>query len=182
MISRQLITNFNYLKNNYMIDLKRVILLLMTTLLFTACSQEIDVSSETPLVGVWNVNDLEFDILINGQDISAFFDTQLEANIFIALLTTELEESFENASLEFKSNNTYTSTFPGEPSVSGTYTKTDSQLILDAGTEDETTFTILTQNANALNLQAIEEDNSTDLDQDGINDQFRLVFDISLTK
>jgi hypothetical protein len=164
-------------------NLKLIAIILFSTLLITSCKDD-DTSENADIVGIWTVTDLDFDITINNIDLAEFFGSEDQAGIYEALVTATFEEAFEDTTIEFKSDGTYTAKSPGETTEAGTWSlnTANNTMTLDAGTADEGIFNLVTSTSSNLTLQLDETDNSADYDGDNTNDEFRIVVDLNLTK
>ncbi|WP_296621157.1 hypothetical protein [Marivirga sp.] len=99
-------------------NLKLLLILAVGMLIFQSCNKDDEGTQEADLIGIWGIDNLDFDILINNQSLSEFLGD--DSGQFEALFTAELEAEFENSTFEFKSDNTYEVIQPGEPTETGT--------------------------------------------------------------
>jgi hypothetical protein len=160
----------------------RLLAILVTGFLFlSACNEDEDLGAKADFVGAWDVVDVDIEINVNGQDIEDYLG-QDEANLYKALISSEIESIFDGATITLNSNNTYTSDIPGESAVTGTWTLRNNKLILDEGSSDEFEFTVLSSSSSKLELQYTDIDNSSDIDFDGTNDEFEVIVDMTYIK
>ena len=134
-------------------NLKILSLIFITLFALQSCGDKDEVADEKAnLVGVWNVNNFDFEISINDQSLATFFGSQEEANFYEAFLLLTFQDVYEELSIELKSDNTYSSMSPGEDPDTGTWSldTNENTLTFDAGTEDESTFKIITSNGSTL--------------------------------
>lgn len=163
-------------------NFKLLLVLVVGMLAFQACNNDDEENTEAEIVGVWEIDNLDFDVLINNQSLSEFLGD--DSGQFETLFTAELEAEFENSTFEFKSDNSYEVTQPGEPTETGTWSinSDGSQLTLDAGSSDAGTFNIKSISNTSLILNVEEADDSEDLDGDGTADEIKIIMDLYLAK
>jgi hypothetical protein len=163
-------------------NFKLLLVIAIGMLMFQACNNETEGTSDADLVGVWEIDNLDFDVLINNESLSEFFGvggSQIEA-----LFTAQFEAEYENSTFEFKSDNSYEVIQPGSATETGTWaiSADGNQLIFDEGSSDETTFNISSVSSTSLILNIEESENSEDLDGDGTDDEVKVVIDLYLAK
>ena len=163
-------------------NLKLLLLLVISAFLFQACSDD-ETAREGDVEGTWDVTGLNFDITINGESLSSYF-TEDEAASYESFFTASFEESFEGASIEFKSDGTYSSTDTDGTQGSGTWSLNSdgTKLTFDGGSADEFSFDVMTSTKSSLVLGYSETDSSMDYDDDGVNDELKFTFDLTLSK
>lgn len=163
-------------------NLKLLLILAIGVFAFQACNSD-DEAKEGDIEGSWNVTGLTFDITVNGENLENFFP-QDQANLYEDLFTSSFEDSFEGATMEFKSDGTYSAKDSDGSTDNGSWSinSDGTALTFDGGTADEITFDVKTSTKNSLILNYSETDNSQDLDQDGSNDEFTISFDLTMSK
>ena len=142
----------------------------IVSVLFTGCSEEDDIKlegSEADLVGLWNISDdnIELDLFVGEQTFvdylieSEEFSEQ-EAQAFYDNYLGELIADLDiGGTIEFKSDYTYYSVFPGEDSDSGVWklSSDGKTLTLDEGDpEYETDIAVNSATDNSMNVSIIE--------------------------
>jgi hypothetical protein len=158
-------------------NLKLLALILLSTLLITSCKDD-EESASPGIVGVWNVTDLEVSFTVNNESLANYFGQDL-ADVIEASLATIFEDQFEDVTIEFKSDGTYSSKAPGETTETGSWALIGDKLSLD---DDTITFDVIINTNSALSLQYVESDSSEDFDSDGTDDTLETVLELSLTK
>ncbi len=169
------------------------LLIFLFAIAVVACKEE-DGGEDTPssrILGIWTLNTVETDITINGQDYVTYIQaldnlTEQEKQLFLALVQAELENiTFEQGStIEFKSGSNYEAKTPDESPETGTYTLSadGKTLTMDPGTADEQELEVTTLSNSNLTLVGTDTDNTTDLNEDGTNEEVLAVIQLNLTK
>ncbi|MGM0581058.1 MAG: lipocalin family protein [Bacteroidota bacterium] len=147
-----------------------------------SCNDD-ETAKEGDVEGTWDVTGLNFDITINGESMSSFF-TEDEAANYESFFTASFKESFEGSTIEFKSDGTYSSTDSDGNQNSGTWSLNSdgTKLTFDGGSTDEFSFDVMTSTKNSLVLGYSETDSSMDYDDDGVNDELKFTFDLTMSK
>ena len=165
--------------------MKKIIYLMIATsamLSFQSCNDD-EFAKERDLIGIWTVQDVDFNITVNDLSLGEFFDSQQNAAFFEAFFEAEFSGEFDNATIEFKSDNTYSATQDGDVETGTWSLNSDgSQLILDGGTIDESMLNIITSTSNSLILNFEEIEDSEDLNGDSVNDEVKITIELTLAK
>lgn len=157
-----------------------LVLTAILSLTIISCSKDDDPGAgidPDALVGTWTTGSVSVQsITIDGEPFSDFLDafrelligfgaTQAEADEAIAELEAELEEGSTEgfpSAITFNSNGTYEVTVEGEGSDTGTweFTKNETAILIDKGTDDETEIQIvsLTESRFEGTITMTEED------------------------
>jgi len=163
-------------------NFKVLLALILGLFVLQACNSDNEETSEADIVGKWTVSDLAFDITINGESLSEYFSED-EADLFEPFFTETLEDEFQDVSIEFKSDGTYSSEDSDGATDTGSWSlNSDGDvLVLDDGTADEFILNVVSSTNNTLILNYNETDDS-DIDFDGNPDEFIVSMDLTLTK
>ncbi|WKK73536.2 hypothetical protein QYS49_16435 [Marivirga salinae] len=136
----------------------------------TACVDENDLKkNQSPIVGKWTYDTIEYDIKINNQNIYSYFDSLgLPAeNIALInlLIESEIKSELEGLSIDFNADNSYEMiNEDDEIESSGTYKLNSNQNEISLTDENNENFVleILTLNENTLTLSLSEKIESPD--------------------
>ncbi|ADR20927.1 hypothetical protein MATR_14470 [Marivirga tractuosa] len=161
-------------------NLKIILIAVFTAFLFQSCSE--DESQESKIIGIWKVDNIEFDVSINDQGFSEFLGD--DSGVLETLLVSEIEGEFENITLDFKSDNSYEITSPNEPTETGTWTVSSDgrELIIDEGRSYSGIYKIKFISNTSLILNSEEIDDSQDWNSDGETEEVKIMFDLYLIK
>ncbi len=149
-------------------QLNLIILLLFVAL--TACIDENDLKkNQSPIVGKWTYDTIEYDIKINNQNIYSYFDSLGLPPENIALISflieSEIKSELEGLSIDFNADNSYEMiNEDDEIESSGTYKLNSNQNEISLTDENNENFVleILTLNENSLTLSLSENIESPD--------------------
>ena len=171
--------------NSYLSKVKIFILLGIIPLFLVNCEKDDDVKS-SDLIGLWTVTDASIEMNVGDKSlidylIDALGITEMEAQLFESIFEEALSEGF-TGTIEFKSDNTYESTFEGDTDTGTWELSSDGkQLTLDKGTADELTLDIISLSNNMLKIGFSEEE-VDDLDSDGTNETISINIELTLEK
>ena len=168
-------------KQHTMKNLKLIAIILFSTVLITSCKDD-EASQNADIVGVWNVTNLSIDFTVNNTSLTDFFGTEANAAFYETFFSAIFEDAFDGATIEFIADGTYKSPSPGETAETGTWTLDGDTLTFGVSSAESISFTVINSTNSALTLQYKELDDSTDYDQDGVNDEFETILDLNLTK
>lgn len=129
---------------------------------------EDEVGGKNDLIATWTINDVDFVMTIDGQDLVTWF---VENTELTQTQAEELAEIFEgemgistNGTVTSNDDNTFTLNFDGDVE-NGTWSKNGDQLTLNTDGE-VIDLDILTLNSNTLIVQMVESE-TEDMDDDG---------------
>ncbi|WKK73535.2 lipocalin family protein [Marivirga salinae] len=164
-------------------NLRFLLILAIGAFMFQSCNDD-ETAKEGDVEGKWDVTGLAFDITINGESLSSFYSDADQADSFESSIEALYGASFEGASIEFKSDGSYSSTDTDGSNDTGTWSlNSDGTLLtMDGGTPNEFSFDIITSTKNSLVIGYSESNSTQDLNQDGSNDELKISFDITMSK
>jgi len=164
-------------------SLKLIFLLAISSFIFQSCSGDDDTAKSADIAGKWNVSNLTFDIIINGESFSEYFTNDDQAELIKSLLTATLRDSFEGASLEFNSDGTYIGESADGTTDTGTWSLSSDGTVLtfEGGTSQEIAFQVVSSTNDSLELNYSETETS-DADFDGTPDEITTSMDLALSK
>lgn len=162
------------------------LLAISMTLVFTTSCEKTDVDDINPIVGVWTADTFTYSLLtVDGGSyvdfmIAVFGYTQEQAEA-AAAATTDVTESIEGVTFEFKEGGTYVTNTDGDESK-GTWMLVGD--VLSITTEIETAvFDVTTLNASTLVMQGNVSTNwGADVDGDGTVEVVVYNFKYALTR
>jgi hypothetical protein len=102
--------------------------------------------------------------------------SQTEGESFASFFESEI-----TGTIEFKSDGTYEVISEGETDT-GTWEVDGDVLTLDKGTADEANADIITLTSNQLVFQIDQTDDSTDINEDGVNDTMVMRITLNCSK
>ncbi len=167
---------------------KFTFLLSLIVVTFTSCEKDSNEGSDSDLIGTWTIDNQIIDLKVGNESalsllILALQITEAEAQAMIDEFLDGYLDDLEGGTINFLANHNYLVTFPGETD-DGTWSLSSDKksLLLDEGTIDETTFEVLTLNANSLVVTLPEETEMVDIDEDGVDEEVRLLVELHLSK
>jgi hypothetical protein len=166
------------------LKLRNLFLVLMTGIILSACTK--DEAAKVDLVGTWTAGTPTITIMIGTKTLMQYFTDVLglsptEAAQYNNLFTTGIQEGF-TGTIQFKSDNTFTTNMGGEPD-SGTWSLSDdgNKLTVDPATDVPMTFDIIELTANKLRFKMVES-SSDDLNGDEIPETMTITIELSFTR
>lgn len=168
----------------------RKFMLLLSLIIVTISSCEKDSNEEAALdlIGTWTIDNQVVDLMVGNESalsllILAFQITEAEAQAMIDEFLDEYLDDIEGGKINFMANHNYLFSLEGD-SDDGTWSLSSDKknLLLDDGTIDETNFEVLTLTANSLVLKLPEENEFLDIDDDGVDEELRLLVELRLSK
>lgn len=165
-------------------NLKNLLALLIVFLAITGCEKEEAASAnKNDLISIWTITDSDFNVSINNVPIVDFIMQTLG-------VTREQAEAFAEdfggdditGTIEFKEDGTYVSIENDIEDV-GTWELINDgkQMILDKGTEFETTVTFSAFSASSATI-TFSETEKEDLDEDDVDETIKYTVIITLKK
>lgn len=151
--------------------MKQLILIVpIIFIILAACVDENDLEkNQSPIVGNWTYDAVEYEIQINKQDIFSYFDSLgLPAEniaLFSFLIESEIKSELEGLSIDFNADNSYTMINENdEIESSGIYkfNTNQNEITLTDENNDNIVLEILTLNENSLILALTENIESPD--------------------
>ncbi|WOK05143.1 lipocalin family protein [Imperialibacter roseus] len=148
--------------------------------LLAACGGKDDEGVSSPLIGTWKYSSVDvIELSINGQDVVAYLIAEFELSEAEAQeiadgfsINAEEESDITNVTIEFKADNTYVSSQPGEDSETGTWSLSSDGKML---TVDDQTFEVQTLTSSKL-VGRISQQESTEVGT------MKIVIEFSFTK
>ena len=168
----------------------RKFMLLLSLIIVTISSCEKDSNEEATLdlIGTWTIDNQVVDLMVGNESalsllILAFQITEAEAQAMIDEFLIEYIDDIEGGTINFMANHNYFFSLEGDTD-DGTWDLSSDKksLILDDGTIDETIFEVITLTANSLVLKLPEENEFLDIDDDGVDEELRLLVELRLSK
>ena len=166
------------------LKLRNFILIIITGLIFTACSK--DSTPEEDLIGTWTVESATFTAMIGSKTLTQYFIdemglTAVEAQQFTAIFNAMMEQTF-TGTIQFKSDNTYTSNLGGDAD-NGTWSLTvdGKTLTIDSSTDDPITLDIIELTSEKCKLEMLQSI-SEDLNDDGTPETITVTINATFTK
>jgi len=164
----------------------KIYFLLAFVILFTASCEKDEEVKPSDVTGEWTVSSVSIELNVGDKSfidylVDALGVSDTEAQLFESLFEDALEEGF-TGTIEFKSDNTYVSTFEGSTET-GTWELISGgeQMILDKGTADEITLDILSLSDNMMKV-GLSEEETEDLDSDGTAETISINVELTLEK
>lgn len=152
----------------------------------SSCGKDDDGPAGSAIVGTWNYDSSEVNILIDNQSISQFLIANGEDPIDAAIQETFFKVFIENSlnleetSFVFNADGTYTIREKGTVQESGTYQLNNNKLIISSSDGPEE-IDVLELTNNRLKLSFTEED-IEDFNDDGTDNVLKFSFVINLIK
>lgn len=157
-------------------------------LLFALPSCEDDSTTTNNLIGTWTSDEITISTMANGKTLLQFFMdkwdlTASEAQEYVDMVNSIMEDYFpQNMTIQFKSDNTYTSTTDGEPD-NGTWSMSsdEKKLTTDPGTVDQMILDVIELTSDKLHLRIVQNQ-SEDIDEDEILEDLVVTVDMTFIK
>lgn len=171
------------------ISLRKFILLLsLIIVVLSSCEKDSNDEAAVDLIGTWTIDNQVVDLMVGNESalsllILAFQITEAEAQAMIDEFLIEYLDDIEGGTINFMANHNYFFSLEGDTD-DGTWSLSSDKksLILDDGTIDETIFEVITLTANSLTLKLPEETDTFDIDDDGVDEELRLLVELRLSK
>ena len=171
------------------ISLKKFMLLLsLIIVILSSCEKDSNEETAVDLIGTWTIDNLVIDLMVGNESalsllVLAFQITEAEAQVMIDEFLIEYIDDIEGGTINFMANHNYFFSLEGDTD-DGTWDLSSDKksLILDDGTIDETIFEIITLTANSLILKLPEETDTFDINNDGVDEELRLLVELRLSK
>ena len=175
--------------------IKTALFLLVTFSLFTSCTKDDDPGGEvvSDIIGTWTIDGSTVDITVDGVDlIAALMEaleiTQTEAELFASFFTAGYGGDV-SGTITFKSDNTYTATFPPDDQETGKWKVSSDGKTLTMNTKkddgtyyDDDVLTIKTLTSTTMVLLVPSETEMEDIDDDGTDETLEISMEITLSK
>ena len=158
----------------------------LIALMLVSCEKDSSTggATEDELIGKWTIASSSVDMTIDGVSVVDFLVealgiTEEQAKQFEQIYTDELSMS---GTIEFMADYTYEANFDGDVTT-GTWKLTSGgkEMIMDEGTEDETTVKIVSANATKMVVR-ISDSDTEDIDEDGTDENLVYTIEMVLTK
>ena len=167
-----------------LLKLRNLFLVLITGIILSACTKED--AAKVDLVGTWTAGTPTVTIMVGTKTLLQYLTditglSPTEAALYNSLFTTGFQEGF-TGTIQFKSDNTFTTNMGGEPD-SGTWSLSadGKKLTVDPATSDPMTFDIVELTANKLRFKVTESE-SEDLNDDGTPETMTITIELSFTR
>lgn len=164
-----------------------IICLIASMSFLASCSKDDDGPAGSPIVGTWTYNAVDLDITVNNQAFTAFLvstgKSPAQAAAEEAFLKTILlgDLDLAGSSLTFNADGTYR-LIDGNFTESGTYALQNNNTVLALTSDGDTELLDVKElTNNRLVLQFFEEFQE-DIDENGVDDNVKLTFDLTLVK
>jgi hypothetical protein len=161
-------------------------LVICSLFLLPSCSE--DPTPSNNLIGTWTSDEITLNVTVDGKTLLQYymdeFDlTASEAQEYVDMVNSIMEDYFpQNMTIQFKSDNTYTSTTDGEPD-SGTWSLSsdEKKLTTDAGTVDQMILDVIELTSSKLDLQ-VTQNQTEDINGDEVPETLVVILDMTFTK
>ncbi len=171
------------------ISLKKFMLLLsLIIMILSSCEKDSNEETAVDLIGTWTIDNQVIDLMVGNESalsllVLAFQITEAEAQAMIDEFLIEYIDDIEGGTINFMANHNYFFSLEGDTD-DGTWDLSSDKksLILDDGTIDETIFEVITLTANSLVLKLPEETDTFDINDDGVDEELRLLVELRLSK
>ena len=170
--------------NTKHLNLRNLILVLITGLVFSGCSK--DKKATDNLIGTWTVGTANISTMIGTRTMAQYFTDVMglsvaDAQTYSVLANQSIQKSF-TGTIQFKSDNTYTTTLGGK-SETGTWSLNSdgSKLTVTTGSSGSTVFDIVELNSSTLKIRFTDL-TSEDLNGDGIPESITVTADLTFNK
>lgn len=144
-------------------------------------------TSNSKLVGTWNVNNVEYDAYVGSMTLEEYYLDELgfkpeETAIALALFYDRVNNYLESTLIEFEADFWYWTNISDIAGDEGTWSINDNEtlIILDEGTIWKTPITVNSISNSALNISFTLED-EFDLDDDPSTPDVTVNFDMTMT-
>lgn len=151
-----------------------------------SCEEEDPEGTSASLAGDWVYESAAIEVQIDGKDFVQYYIDELNITASqaeeIEDLLKEGSNVFENIMLSFDAGGTYAAAFEGD-SNNGTWSLNDAgtELLLDAGTTEETILEVLTLSDSKF-IFGISEEETDDVDGDNVNETITISLQISMKR
>ena len=157
-------------------------------LLFAVQSCKKDPTPTSDLIGTWTSDEITLSATVNGKTLLQYymdeFDlTAAEAQSYVDMVNSIMEDYFpQNMTIQFKSDNTYTSTTDGEPD-NGTWSMSsdEKKLTTDPGTADQLILDVIELTSDKLHLRIVQNQ-SEDINGDEVSEILVVTVDMTFVK
>jgi len=157
-------------------------------LLFAVQSCKKDSTPTSDLIGTWTSDEITLSATVNGKTLLQYymdeFDlTAAEAQSYVDMVNSIMEDYFpQNMTIQFKSDNTYTSTTDGEPD-NGTWSMSsdEKKLTTDPGTADQLILDVIELTSDKLHLRIVQNQ-SEDINGDEVSEILVVTVDMTFIK
>ncbi len=161
-------------------------LVICSLFLLPSCKE--DPAPSDNLIGTWTSDEITLNTTVNGKTLLQYymdeFDlTASEAQVYVDMVNSIVEDFFpQNMTIQFKSDNTYTSTTDGE-SDSGTWSLSSDKkkLTTDPGTADQMILDVIELTSSKLHLQ-VTQNQTEDINADEVPETLVVIVDMTFTK
>lgn len=160
-------------------------IILVTGMFFTSCNKD-DKDPGSNLVGNWTTQTSTFNAKVGDKTLNQYFTDVMglsasDAQLYTNLFNVTLQQNF-TGTIQFKSDNTYTSTLGGK-SDNGTWNMSSDgkTLTIDPANDDPVTFDVVKLTSNQLQLH-VSETGSDDLNGDNTPENITVDVDLTFTK
>lgn len=166
-------------------NIKLLGLVLLTGMAFASCNKD-DKDPGSNLIGNWTTQTSTFNAKVGDRSLSQYFTEVMglsasDAQLYTNLFNVTLQQNF-TGTIQFKSDNTYTSTLGGK-SDSGTWniSSDEKKLTIDPANDPPVIFDIVSLSSNQMQLHATDS-GSDDLNGDGTPENISVDVDLTFTK
>jgi hypothetical protein len=149
------------------------------------CNEE--KTSNSTLVGVWDVTNVEYDSYIGSMTVEEYYLNELgltpqQTAIAMSLFNDEVTSYLSSTLIEFEADFWYWTNIGDPAGDEGTWSINDSEtvIILDEGTIWENPITVNSLTSTSLNISFTMEE-EVDLDDDPQTPDVMVTFDIAMT-
>ena len=165
-----------------------IICLIASISILTSCGSDDDGPAVSPIVGTWTYNAIDLNITVNNQPFAAFLVstgeyTAAEAAAFEAFLKATFisEADLTGSSITFNADGTCR-LVDGSTTESGTYALQSNNTILSLTFDGDTQLLDVKELTNNRLVLSFTEEDFEDIDEDGVNENIKLIFEITFVK
>ncbi len=161
-----------------------LLILIASLVFYSNCEEE---KSDSNLVGVWNVTNVEYDAYVGSMTVEAYYLNELgltpeETADAMVMFHDEVDYYLESTMIEFEADYWYWTNIASPAGDDGMWSinASETMIVLDEGTIWETPITVNSLTSSSLNISfTMEQD--MDLDADAQTPDVTVTFDMTMT-